>query len=639
MLTRCSHSSRAAALGVWLFGAASFSPASTVSGEVRRVTAPNDPIDNARVTLFDTSLTFFREQRTDSRGAYSFNNVPKGSYQLGVAALRFEYAEDSVVVNAGGLQRDFFLGSETEPGYWEDIGNTLPEFLDATDIALLMTDGRILYCHDTTDPIIFNPVTGDKSFPPSSGTPQGCMNGSLLSDGRIILVGGQDGSSPGNFRNAVRWVKAFDATRNTWTQLPELQHPVGRWYTGMARLADGSLLALGGGTRPNASRTETCERLDLSTMQWSYTGSMLNPSEFSPSALLFTGEVLATWSPPQLYDPGTGIWRATGGFVQPNRGWPGHSDHSLVVLEDGRVLAMGVRGSGTAMGEIYEPQSESWSTTSSPDLVRWQCEVAQLPDGHVLVAGGEAAEPGAEPNVLGIVARSDLYDPGTDSWRRAAQRSQFAEYHAVSMLVPDGRVVITGGTRIKFQVGPTSADVEAFVPPYLLRGVRPKITGLSSTAPTRGSELSLEIFPDTRITRVVLMGTSAATHWVDGGIPRRLVLPVARNGSTVVTTLPTDPNVLPLGHYMLFAMVDDIPSVATMIRIDEADLLLGDLNCDGTFNGADIDPFFLALGDPAAYQIAFPNCDPLLGDMNGDRALNGGDIDPFFACLGGGVCP
>ncbi len=65
----------------------------------------------------------------------------------------------------------------------------------------------------------------------------------------------------------------------------------------------------------------------------------------------------------------------------------------------------------------------------------------------------------------------------------------------------------------------------------------------------------------------------------------------------------------------------------------------GDLNCDGSFNGGDIDPFFLALGDPAAYALAFPNCDPLLGDMNADGRLDGGDIDPFFACLGGGVCP
>ena len=64
----------------------------------------------------------------------------------------------------------------------------------------------------------------------------------------------------------------------------------------------------------------------------------------------------------------------------------------------------------------------------------------------------------------------------------------------------------------------------------------------------------------------------------------------------------------------------------------------GDLNCDGAFNGGDIDPFFLALGDPPTYAAQFPNCDPLLGDMNADGRLDGGDIDPFFACLGGN-CP
>ncbi|MCH8805559.1 MAG: hypothetical protein IH986_05675 [Planctomycetes bacterium] len=74
----------------------------------------------------------------------------------------------------------------------------------------------------------------------------------------------------------------------------------------------------------------------------------------------------------------------------------------------------------------------------------------------------------------------------------------------------------------------------------------------------------------------------------------------------------------------------------------EVTLLLsrpGDLNCDGVFNGGDIDPFFLALGDPAAYALAFPGCDISHGDMNGDGLVNGADIDPFFLCLGGGACP
>ena len=65
----------------------------------------------------------------------------------------------------------------------------------------------------------------------------------------------------------------------------------------------------------------------------------------------------------------------------------------------------------------------------------------------------------------------------------------------------------------------------------------------------------------------------------------------------------------------------------------------GDLNCDGDLNGADIDPFFLALGNPELYALVYPGCDILRGDINGDGALNGADIDGFFACLGAGGCP
>ena len=72
---------------------------------------------------------------------------------------------------------------------------------------------------------------------------------------------------------------------------------------------------------------------------------------------------------------------------------------------------------------------------------------------------------------------------------------------------------------------------------------------------------------------------------------------------------------------------------------DVCELLKGDMNCDGRLNGADIDPFFLAVGDPVAYVIAFPNCEILNADMNLDGRVNGADIDPFFACLAGGPCP
>ena len=68
--------------------------------------------------------------------------------------------------------------------------------------------------------------------------------------------------------------------------------------------------------------------------------------------------------------------------------------------------------------------------------------------------------------------------------------------------------------------------------------------------------------------------------------------------------------------------------------------LCGDANCDGLFNGGDIDAFFFALGDPTAWELQFPGCDRLcLVDINHDGRVDGGDIDPFFAALGVGQCP
>ena len=564
---------------VWIVAASVFCAAvslafsATVTGTVRRAGVPNDPVSNARVTIFDPSLSYFGETRTDSLGSYSLLNVPSGTYQIGCAALGREYVEQAITVASGTLQRDFLVGPETQPGAWAIIGDTSPEVLDATDIATLLPDGRIFYCHDTEDPILFDPVTGAKAFPSGSGLPSGCMNGSLLSDGTVIFAGGQNGDQPGDFVNAVPWVKNFTPVSDTWQRLADLQHAPGRWYPGMTRLSDGSLLVMGGGQCCNAARTNTAERFNLTTRTWTYTGSMINPAEFPPSALLYTGEVLITWSPPQLYNPTTGQWRLTGNFNQPDRGWPNHSDHSIIVLADGRALALGVRKGTTtnnAMTEMYDPATGSWTLRSNPGLVRFQSEVVQLPDGRILVAAGETeASPPPVPTSVGIVKWTDLYDPSADSWRRVADMNQFREYHAVTLLVPDGRVLTTGGTRIKFQVGPTSNDIEAFSPPYLFRGVRPEITSTSASQLLRGSQLTFSVSPSTGITSAVLMGIQSTTHWVDAGVPRRLVLPVTQNGAQVVTGLPTDPNLLPLGFYMLFAMVDDIPSKGVVVQIVE----------------------------------------------------------------------
>lgn len=608
--------------------------AGTVQGTVRTGTTGAADV---RVTLFVDSLSVFKEARSGPDGTYVFPDVPPGTYRLGAALRGKEYQQVDVTVGAGTVMRDFSLAPEVNLGRWDIVGSTLPEFFDATDIAILLADGRAMFCHDTTDPIIYDPVTGTNFASAGSWSEQGCMNATLLLDGRVVMVGGQNPVDPGSFRNAIPWVKAYNPVNNTWQPLPSMQLANGRWYPGMCRLADGSLLVMGGGTRPDAARTATCERLNPD-MSWSYTGNMLNASEYTPTALLHTGEVLLTWSPPQLYNPGTGLFRATGNFVQPGRGWPDHSDHSVVVQADGKVTALGIKRNAnnySAMSETYDPVTGAWTAGTSPGLLRYQCEVVQLPDGRTLVAGGDTGMSNPPvPHTLGCVKWSDLYDPSGapgGTWRRVADMNWFREYHAVTLLVPDGRVITTGGTRIKFQVGPTSADIEGFVPPYLLRGVRPQIATISATTLERGRQVSLGITPATALTSVVLIGTGAHTHWVDTGTQRRLVLPVSQLGSSAVATIPANPNVLPLGHYMLFAMVDDIPSLARIIQVVPG--CTADFDGDGDFGtDADIEAFFLCLAGTCC-----PRC--FTADFNGDGDTGtDADVEAFFRVLAGGPC-
>ncbi len=70
-------------------------------------------------------------------------------------------------------------------------------------------------------------------------------------------------------------------------------------------------------------------------------------------------------------------------------------------------------------------------------------------------------------------------------------------------------------------------------------------------------------------------------------------------------------------------------------------ICVGDLNCDGAVGFADINPFVLALSNPAAYAATYPNCPLGNRDIDGDGVFGFGDINPFVALLsaGGGPCP
>jgi hypothetical protein len=66
----------------------------------------------------------------------------------------------------------------------------------------------------------------------------------------------------------------------------------------------------------------------------------------------------------------------------------------------------------------------------------------------------------------------------------------------------------------------------------------------------------------------------------------------------------------------------------------------GDMNCDGTVDFADINPFVLYLSNYGVWLQTYVNCPPDIGDINGDGSYGDppdfGDINPFVALFSGG---
>src|SRR2546425_3922936 len=277
-------------------------------------------VAGARVTLFTTDLRFFREQRSSAQGAFQFSYIGEGIYRLGVAALGYEYQEKTVVVSNAAVSLAFNLGTEINGGRWTIVGNTDPELLGGSGSGSLLPSGEVFFCHDTEEPIVFDPVSGLKWYPPDSGTAQGCHIVTVNTDGRLFFAGGSMGGNP--LDPVVKIAKAYWRGTNGWTYYNDMN--TGRWYPGLVRLPDERLLILGRELNdPGYGRTNWCEIYYPRSNSLALTGSFNLPTEVPPTVVLYTGEVLKTWRYPEIYNIGTGAWRAAATMMQARNGAAG----------------------------------------------------------------------------------------------------------------------------------------------------------------------------------------------------------------------------------------------------------------------------------------------------------------------------
>lgn len=204
-------------------------------------------------------------------------------------------------------------------------------------------------------------------------------------------------------------------------------------------LRNGFVLVTGGQPGTNVPMA-SAELWDPATRAFTATGSMVRPRVQHTATLLPNGLVLIAGGTSdgssELYDPATGTFAATGS-MSTRRAF-----HTATLLRDGRVLLIGGQGqftSGMPTAELYDPASGSFSPTGSMAAGRLIHAATLLSDGKVLVAGGQ---PGGAPNPAH--ASAELYDPSTGRFEPVGSMTRPRTAFA-SALLPNGHVLVVGG--------------------------------------------------------------------------------------------------------------------------------------------------------------------------------------------------
>jgi galactose oxidase len=297
-------------------------------------------------------------------------------------------------------------------------------------------------------PRIWDPATGIVTETPKLDSINlFCSGHTFLPDGRLFVVGGHIADSQGDDRATI-----YDPFNNTWSTNPQLTSG-GRWYPTAITLPDGSVLVSFG----------SIQVTQLNDTQQIWKGGLFqtivnftNPPLYPRMHVVPDGRVFM--SGPNTLTQFLTTSGATGwSFLK-----PGDFNGSLrsnmiqdyapsVMYADGKILYVGggIPPSNAAQVLDLNQSNPTWRATKfSMSIGRRHHNATILPDGTVLVTGGTSGSGGPEGGFNDLskpVKTAELWDPATEEWTVLAAEDTPRCYHGTAVLLPDARVFSAGG--------------------------------------------------------------------------------------------------------------------------------------------------------------------------------------------------
>ena len=233
-----------------------------------------------------------------------------------------------------------------------------------------------------------------------------------------------------------------------------------------------------------------------------------------------------------------------------------------------RILTCG--GSDESTGETAKPkktaemidfgdESPTWKMIDPMQDGRVHAGSVILPDGNILVVAGNSTGLFRRP-----VYRVELFDSEKNTWKTMAPITVPRGYHTTAILLPDGRVLVSGTTPWR----KPELRMEVYSPYYLFKGERPVITSVSESI-SYDQPFEVGYTCKTGVVKsAVVIRPGSMTHAFDMD-QRYVELEIHQKATDRMTIkAPRDPHVAPPGYYMLFLLSDQgVPSEAKFVRL------------------------------------------------------------------------
>lgn len=446
--------------------------------------------------------------------------------------------------------------AEAQLGRWDTL-ITLPFFpvhdhlLPNGKVMIWPGDGGI----SGDDPRLWDPVTQSVTLLAKPGYDVFCAGHAFVSSGRLFVAGG-------HIQNGVGLSRAsfYDPFANTWAAAPNMN--AGRWYPTVTTLANGDVLVVSGSIDNTVGTNTLPQVYQAATGTWRNLSSAVLGQELYPMMFVAPNGRVVNVGPTRttryLDTAGAGAWSSIAtSSVHRSYG-------SAVMYEPGKILLLGGGDPPTNTAEVIDlnQATPAWRPTAPMSVARRQVNATLLPDGTVLVTGGTSGAGFNNANTP--VYSAELWDPagnsGVGTWTTLASSDPAFKrlYHSAAVLLPDGRVLSTGGNGY-----PTP---EAFSPPYLFKGARPTLSGVPS-AIGYGQRFSVQTTNPAGIRKVTLIRITSVTHAFN--MNQRLnVLTFTPTATALDIVAPPNGNAAPPGHYLLF-LVDGngVPSLGSIVRL------------------------------------------------------------------------